>query len=103
MPLLGVSNTAVLGISTPLGDDNYYSQLTQIKDENNKDLFRSLSIELICPACKAKDADAVECVHRLDQLPAWKSEARQEKVKRIMSTVPELSELSFYLHVTFST
>ena len=90
MPLLGVSNTSILAISTPLGEDNYYSQITQIKDENKRPLFKSLSIQLICDACKAKKKDAVQCVHKLDMLPSWKSEARQEKVRRIMETVPEL-------------
>tara|TARA_A100001015_G_scaffold60604_1_gene66824 strand:- start:5046 stop:5594 length:549 start_codon:yes stop_codon:yes gene_type:complete len=90
VPLLGVSNTSILAISTPLGEDNYYSQITQIKDENKRPLFKSLSIQLICDACKAKKKDAVQCVHRLDMLPSWKSEARQEKVRRIMETVPEL-------------
>ena len=61
VPLLGVSNTAILGISTPLvsfylflilrqqqnndvyfkGEDNYYSQMTLLKDENKRPLFKS--------------------------------------------------------------
>ena len=88
--MLGVANTALLGISTPMGEDDYYSQLTKLKDENERPLFKSLSIELCCPACRAKDANATQCVHRIDMLPEWKSEGRHEKVKRIMASVPEL-------------
>mgnify|MGYP004205487419 CR=1 FL=1 len=90
VPLLGVANTALLGISTPMGEDDYYSQLTKLSDENERPLFKSLSIELCCPACRAKDATATQCVHRIDMLPEWKSEGRHEKVKRIMASVPEL-------------
>lgn len=90
VPLLGVANTALLGISTPMGEDDYYSQLTKLKDENDRPLFKSLSIELCCPACRAKDSTATQCVHRIDMLPEWKSEGRHEKVKRIMASVPEL-------------
>ena len=86
VPLLGVSNTAVLGISTPLGEDNYYSQITMLKDESKRPLFKSLSIQLICDACRENDKDALSCVHRLDLLPQWKSQGRQEKVKRIMES-----------------
>lgn len=90
VPLLGVNNTAVLGISTPLGEDNYYSALTGLKDENNLPLFKSLSVELVCPVCRKKDESQMSCVHRMDVLPPWKSQGRQEKVKRIMASVPEL-------------
>ncbi len=57
VPLLGVNNTAVLGISTPLGEDNYYSALTGLKDENELPLFRSLSVELVCPVCRKKNEE----------------------------------------------
>ena len=30
------SDRAVLGISTPLGEDNYYSQLSNLLDENER-------------------------------------------------------------------
>lgn len=90
VPLLGVNNTAVLGISTPLGEDNYYSALTTLKDENGLPLFKSMSIELVCPMCRKKDENATQCVHRMDILPPWKSQGRQEKVRRIMESCPEL-------------
>ena len=32
----------------------------------------------------------MSCVHRMDVLPPWKSQNRQEKVRRIMESVPEL-------------
>ena len=90
VPLLGVSNTAVLGISTPLGEDNYYSQLSSLLDENDRPLFKTMTINLVCDVCRRADSSMLQCVHRLSQLPAWKSQANQEKVKRIMSSVPEL-------------
>ena len=36
VPLLGVKDTAVLGISTPLDDTNFYSQMTEMKQEDGK-------------------------------------------------------------------
>lgn len=85
-----MSNTAVLGISTPLGEDNYYSQLSSLLDENDRPLFKTMTINLVCDVCRRADASMLQCVHRLSQLPAWKSQANQEKVKRIMASVPEL-------------
>ena len=49
-----------------------------------------MTINLVCDVCRRADSSMLQCVHRLSQLPAWKSQANQEKVKRIMSTVPEL-------------
>ena len=69
---------------------NPIQKLKRDQDENKRPLFKSISIELICKACKAKNSEATKCVHKLDMLPSWKSEARQEKVRRIMETVPEL-------------
>lgn len=49
-----------------------------------------MTINLVCDVCRKSDAGMLQCVHRLSQLPSWKSQANQEKVKRIMSTVPEM-------------
>lgn len=52
VPLLGVKDTAVLGISTPLDDTNFYSQMTEMKAEDGKTpLFNVITISLICEVC----------------------------------------------------
>jgi hypothetical protein len=93
VPLLGVQGTAVIGISTPLDADNFYTQMVKMQDPTNpgKPLFRSLTIELACAACRKQAAETGEsldvCPHRRSVIPPWKSdEARNMKIKQLMSS-----------------
>lgn len=87
VPLLGVNHTAILGISTPSDETNYYSELIGTLDENGDPLFKVLAVGLICQACK--DDMNPNCTHRIYRMPAWKSVERQEKV---MSLLKDQSE-----------
>lgn len=81
LPLLGVSNTALIAISTPLEEQNFFSQLLTAKKPNGSSLFKVLNITLMCEKCRAEKKD--ECPHSA-ALPSWKSEARGELVKELM-------------------
>lgn len=74
VPLLGVKNTAVLAISTPQDEFNYYTELMALKDEKGASLFYSIVLGLVCDACK-KTGEA--CNHLLAMSPDWKVSARQ--------------------------
>ena len=92
-PLLGVAYTALLGISTPMEEDNQYSQMMNMKDGDGSNLFRTLEITLVCDACKQKgDKTAmVSCPHMSHEVPPWKQDSeRQNLVKALMSTDPAL-------------
>lgn len=64
VPLLGVKHTAVLAISTPDDEFNYYTQLLELG------LFRCIKIGLTCDACEAL---GLPCTHRIKRLPHWKT------------------------------
>jgi hypothetical protein len=84
VPLLGVGGTAVLGISTPQGEDNYYSELVDLVDiYDNKPIFKTIHVRQACQACIDNDI-ADKCKHLRDQLPSWKPIGNQDKVEAIM-------------------
>lgn len=64
VPLLGVKNTALIAISTPQNDSNYFSELCELKDENGRDYFNVFNIkwnekQTTLPSWKDKDSNAV--------------------------------------------
>jgi hypothetical protein len=82
LPLLGVSNTSLLAISTPLEENNFFSQLLLAKKPNGAPLFKNLQIQLICSACR--EQKKTECPHLAGNLPSWKSAARGDLVRQLM-------------------
>lgn len=86
VPLLGVEGTAVIAISTPLEEDNFFTQMTRMKDPiSGKPMFQSLTIQLCCDECRAKGVIDV-CPHKKSYVPPWKAdEGRNAKVKALMS------------------
>jgi hypothetical protein len=72
VPLIGVKNTAVLGISTPQDELNYYNQLME------SGFFKCIKIGLSCDDCLSK---GIKCPHKRERLPAWKPEEKQELIE----------------------
>lgn len=89
VPLLGVNNTAIVAISTPLGEDNFYTGLINKRTENGDRLFNVIQFSLVCDACRAKGI-ATECQHKADILPPWKSQSRQRLVKFLLADSSDL-------------
>lgn len=83
VPLMGVNHTVTLGISTPDDENNYYSELFNIKLSDGTPLFKTVPIGLACEKCINK-GKADKCRHRLGILPAWKSEENQELQRMIL-------------------
>ena len=92
VPLLGVKDTCVLGISTPLDDTNFYSQMTEMKQEDGKTpLFNVITISLICEECAGKDLQGqITCPHKQNEIPPWKTQRRQDLVKKLLENNPEM-------------
>lgn len=82
VPLLGVENTGLVGISTPGGSNNYYSILINQK-LNGEYLFQMLAVGLSCNACQ-DEGKSNSCPHRRSVLPAWKNDALQALQKAIL-------------------
>jgi hypothetical protein len=87
VPLFGVAKTAVLAISTPDDEFNYYTNLMDIKLDGGKSLFKVIRIGGACDSCSSA---GIKCTHSMLRLPIWKPLARQEKIDLIMKTMPEL-------------
>jgi hypothetical protein len=83
LPLLGVNNTSLVAISTPLEENNFFSQLLAAKKPNGSSLFKNLQIQLICNKCRSEKK--LDCPHNANNLPRWKSAARNDLVKELMS------------------
>lgn len=82
LPLTAVQDTVLIGISTPLDENNFYSMLLDMKKPSGDLLFNQLTISLLCDACLA--AGLMSCPHR-NALPAWKSGERQEVIASLMA------------------
>ncbi|KAK3261901.1 hypothetical protein CYMTET_29223 [Cymbomonas tetramitiformis] len=84
VPLLNVRDTALLAISTPLDENNFYSTLLRMKEPNSDEpMFYVLEVTLICPTCAERGVKDV-CEHRRELLPPWKSDHRREEMTRML-------------------
>jgi hypothetical protein len=81
VPLMTVDHTAMLAISSPGDEFNYYSILQDLKNQYGEPLFKNIQIGLGCDKCRLAGED--KCPHSLKRLPAWKSEGRHELVRAI--------------------
>src|SRR4051812_37712082 len=84
VPLMGVDHTVTLGISTPDDENNYYSELFNIKTKDGEHLFKVIPVGLACEACIAS-GKAEKCPHRSNVLPAWKSQEGQDLQRQLLS------------------
>lgn len=83
IPLLEVSNTALVGISTPLDKNNYYSSLVNLVDECGTKVFHVFEAKNACDKCIAELEDPSQCPHVTLERPAWKSKEKQKIVKAL--------------------
>ncbi|KAK3246110.1 hypothetical protein CYMTET_44331 [Cymbomonas tetramitiformis] len=84
VPLLNVRDTALLAISTPLDENNFYSTLLSMKDPlTDGPMFKVLEIKLICEACAKKGVKDV-CPHRRELIPPWKNDHRRELMTKAL-------------------
>jgi hypothetical protein len=89
VPLMSVSGTAVIGITTPNSGHNYFNELIALKDQYGRPLFLVLQFGQVCAACAKSGAN---CKHLLDSNPSWKPRERMAKVDAIMATNPQLRD-----------
>ena len=74
--------TALICISTPQDNLNFYSEMFTMLGPDNKPLFRSIQVGLACAACiKAGKADA--CTHNEGEIPPWKSRQSFDMVRSL--------------------
>ena len=73
VPLLSVLNTALICISTPLGSWNFYSELTELRNDTGDRLFNVIKIGMACDACKGTPTED-ECPHGGGTRPPWQTD-----------------------------
>jgi hypothetical protein len=88
-PLTVVNNTVLLGISSPQSEDNYWSRLTNLKNNEGVPVFKNVNVKMACDACIAANK-AADCIHKLSSLPYWKDAVKQKQLELIMSSDPDL-------------
>lgn len=82
-PVMGQTTCALIAISTALDDDNHYSALTKLVDpDTGNPLFNVITLTQICEACKKTETPWL-CNHRAFDVPPWKSERKQNKLKQM--------------------
>lgn len=69
-------NCSVVIITTPQGDDNYVTQLTNIRTDDEEPLINLIHVGKPCEICMASDTPG-KCTHQA-QAP-WKDTGRQKK------------------------
>lgn len=82
VPLLGVKGSSLICISTALGRRNFYTQLTEVKDENDKLLFNVIKVGTVCERCRGTENEA-DCRHPATNMPDWKDEDGQDTMRAI--------------------
>jgi len=55
LPLLSMSSSVLLCISTLRESDNFYSKMFGLRKANGDLLFETIQIDLVCETCRASD------------------------------------------------
>lgn len=88
-PILSMANTALMGLSSPLGEDNYMSALMGVKLDNGEDFFVTLNCFRICKSCKKLErSKAIKCTH-VPNTPHWLSAGKIKELKMLYKARPE--------------
>lgn len=92
IPTTTKKRTCVIMISTPKGQDNIYTWLTDLVDTSVDPpvpLFNVVRAGKVCQACVAADK-AFSCTHMRTSTPAWKSESKIARMKILYADRPDL-------------
>lgn len=77
-PLVELDKAAVIGISSPLGTDNFFSQLLNTRTKRGKRMFTVYYARGACQACIDTLDNPAECEHVSLPQPPWKSDKQRE-------------------------
>lgn len=88
-PLLEMEVATLICISTLRGDQNFYSKLLHLKDENGKGAFVVKDFKLVCQREECK-LNPYDCWHSIHMIPPWQTRGKHQKVQLLMSGRPDL-------------
>ena len=81
VPLMEMKGAATICISTPISSWNFYTELTELRDDRNELLFNVMKVGMVCHRCLGTDREA-DCTHPSPDKPDWKLET-SEKMRAI--------------------
>lgn len=87
VPVFEVRGTVLIMISTLSSSWNYYTKMLDKGEElmaAGREMFLVFRVELICARCKTRGRDAVNCRHRLGEIPPWKDSSKLDVVKELL-------------------
>lgn len=89
-------------ISTPLDSFNFYSELTDVKDENGNHIFNVIKVGMVCEKCKRTEHPE-KCMHKIAERPAWKDKDKFSTVKQIYGDrITYLQRESMYVSLSLT-
>ena len=91
VPILQMKYTSLLALSSPEGDDNYFSTLLTLKDKtDNTDFFQKVDCFQICKSCERLPdrAERIKCNH-IPNAAFWLSSLAKQKLKPLYENNPE--------------
>ena len=73
IPILGIENTVLTMISSPLGPDNLFSRLLNLELESGEKVYTNYTPKFICRQCRASENKEImsKCRHKMYLLPRW--------------------------------
>jgi len=83
-PMLKVSNSVLIAISTHSGSGNYFSRLMTDKDPVMDRLFVRLRVDLMCASCKKRGVKPSDCTHKAALNPSWLLGSNEDRVKKLI-------------------
>lgn len=82
-PILQLKNTSLLALSSPEGNENYYSQLVNLEDGYGKPWFKVINKKFVCTECMKGDrAKQLSCDH-VPKTEHWISEEKSDRLKTL--------------------
>lgn len=83
LPLVEMRNSLLVCISTPLGPDNFYSALMDLKDPDTDEyVFFRIRVISLCEECQKKQADFCPHLGPVD-VPEWKASSTDKKSRHV--------------------
>jgi hypothetical protein len=80
VPLMQMENTSLIAISTPQGEDNFYSKMFDLTDASGRPFFVTMRVGLICDACRKLNAKSCPHVVAANVRPPWQSDLKHDLV-----------------------
>lgn len=89
VPILSMKNTALIALSSPEGEGNYFSALTTMTRSDGTPFFKVIDCFRICKRCmRLERVKAIECQH-IKTTPHWLSSKKISELKTLYKANPE--------------